>query len=194
MKYFLLVLGFFLAQTCEKQMVRPDTLVTSITESEVHFSDGRIRNFPQAKSSDASIFFLVRHAEKEKDQQDPDLSPEGKARAERLATILKDAGIFKVYSTVYKRTINTALPTIQALDCEQGSFRADKQGEFIETLLKHQKGKRFLIVGHSNTTPALVNHLIGNAVYEDIDHEEYGKLFVVISNGVGNSEVLELKY
>jgi broad specificity phosphatase PhoE len=43
--------------------------------------------------------FVVRHAEKAQggDEKDPDLSGNGRARAELIAEVLKDAGITAIY-------------------------------------------------------------------------------------------------
>ena len=67
--------------------------------------------------------FLVRHAERADTTPgtsptmaaDPDLSEAGRARAESLATALKDAKITAIYATKYKRTQQTAAPLAKAL-------------------------------------------------------------------------------
>ena len=55
---------------------------------------------------------LVRHAEKklEPDNQDPDLTPEGSARAQEIARVFAGAGINAIYATQYKRTQQTVKP------------------------------------------------------------------------------------
>ncbi len=195
MKYITFLLVLLFVNTCEKAVpTSPDAIVTAITDDAIEFSDGTTQAFPKAFLDNSTIFFLVRHAEKESYGQDPDLTPEGIERANRLADILKNANLFKVYSTPYQRTINTAFPTIKALEIEHGSYDHNKMGDFLNTLIEHQTGKRFLIVGHSNTTPKAVNHLLGNSVYEDIDHEEYGKLFIVACKSAGDAEVMEVRY
>jgi len=45
-----------------------------------------------------STIFIVRHAEKT-GGDDPELSEAGRARAESLATVLKDAGITAIYNS-----------------------------------------------------------------------------------------------
>src|SRR6185437_4091132 len=54
--------------------------------------------------------FVVRHAERADASADSPLSPEGEARAARLAALLKDAGITRIYTTDRKRTIQTGAP------------------------------------------------------------------------------------
>ena len=72
--------------------------------------------FFAAAAAAQSTIFIVRHAEKaESGGTDPDLSEPGKARAESLANILKDAGITAIYTTEFKRTQETAAPLAKIL-------------------------------------------------------------------------------
>ena len=58
--------------------------------------------------------FLVRHAEKVDESEDPLLSAAGKARARALARSLRTAGVKAIYVTQYKRTGLTAAPLAAA--------------------------------------------------------------------------------
>ena len=51
---------------------------------------------------------------------------------------------------------------------------------FIDYVLEQHAGETVVIVGHSNTVPALVNNL-GHGVFEvdELDHGTYDNLFVV---------------
>src|SRR5205823_9140645 len=63
-----------------------------------------------------STIFIVRHAEKAASGGDnPDLSEAGRARAETLASMLKDAGVSAIYVTEFKRTQQTAAPLAKML-------------------------------------------------------------------------------
>src|SRR5438132_12240842 len=55
---------------------------------------------------------LVRHAEKviDPNNNDPDLSLAGQARAQELARMFGDAGVNAIYATQYKRTQQTVKP------------------------------------------------------------------------------------
>ena len=46
-------------------------------------------------------------------------------------------------------------------------------------LISDYKGKTILIVGHSNTIPNLVNNVIKEKVYREIDERTYNDLFIV---------------
>jgi broad specificity phosphatase PhoE len=112
--------------------------------------------------------WLVRHAEKadpwpaerELDAFWP-LSPEGAARAQRLATRLKDAGIAAVYSSRTTRSVETAVPLAHAaglrIFADDASIKPDQMAGFFEGLReRHAKDGAVLVVGHSNTIPNLL--------------------------------------
>ena len=44
------------------------------------------------------------------------------------------------------------------------------------------KTKRYLIIGHSNTTPALANLLMKKEVFEQLPDQEYGVFWVIRVN------------
>ncbi len=49
----------------------------------------------------------------------------------------------------------------------------------LNALKESLKGKTILIVGHSNTTPAMVNTLLANKTYDQIDDANNGNLYIV---------------
>src|SRR5437667_6049036 len=61
--------------------------------------------------------FVVRHAEKRSESNEPGvpLSEAGRARAGRLAALLKNAGVTAIYSPDFVRTLETAEPLARAL-------------------------------------------------------------------------------
>lgn len=141
-----------------------------------------------------TTLILVRHAEKASDgTRDPALTPEGTARAERLAELLADAGIDAVYSTPYQRTRQTAAPTAEALGQEVVTYKV--QGEALaDTLLRRHPGQKVLVVGHSNTVPQLLNALVGEERFEWLREQEFDALFVVSASERGAADVTLLRY
>lgn len=128
----------------------------------------------QAQTS-PSVIFIVRHCEKAMESTDnPNLAEEGKKRAAHLAEILKNAGIEEVYSTNYKRTMQTGEPTAAAMKLTTQAYEP-RDATFAEMLRK--SGKKVLVVGHSNTVPELLNQLTGTKNYKP--EEVYGDLWVV---------------
>lgn len=122
-----------------------------------------------------STLFFVRHAEKADATKDPDLSKSGRARAEALAIMLKDANITAIYATEFKRTQQTAAPLAKALRI-QVTIRPARATDFAMTL--RDTGGNALVIGHSNTIPDLIKAL-GIAEPIDIADKDYDNLFVV---------------
>ena len=130
------------------------------------------------QKSDVSTYYFIRHAEKVKiESSDPELSAEGKLRAERWAKILGNISFDAIYSTDYIRTRSTTLPTAQSKGLEIILYYPRKIDN--EKFLSETKGKTVLVVGHSNTTPAFVNKIIGAEKYKLIDHNTFGNLYIV---------------
>ena len=129
--------------------------------------------------------FVVRHAERADAgasaspmmASDPDLSDAGRARAESLATTLKDAGITAIFTTEYKRTQQTAAPLAKALGLQVTTVSARDMPGLIEKV-KASNGN-VLVVGHSNTVGDVVSRLgVTDAV--KLGDNDYDNLFVVV--------------
>jgi len=137
--------------------------------------------------------FLVRHAEKADDgSRDPDLNEAGKVRAENLATILSTANVDFVYSTDYKRTRQTGIPLAKQIGKEIITYDP-RDGSALDKIIEESGTSRILIVGHSNTIPGLVNQLIQEEKYDQLDEMEYDKLFIVTLSG-DTSDCLVIKF
>lgn len=140
----------------------------------------------------ATTFYLIRHAEKDRsnpDDADPELNQKGLGRAMHWAEILKDANIDAIYSTDFNRTSMTAAPTSVKNNIDVQYY--DPRTLDIEQLKAENTNKNVLIVGHSNTTPQLVNLLLGEEKYQSLDDSENGTLFIVkMVNGVASESKL----
>ena len=123
--------------------------------------------------------YLLRHAEKDTTiKQDPSLTKEGVERSERLSNLLKEVPVDKLFSTNARRTKQTLLP----LSISKGlaiDFYDSKDSMSMEKLYSLIKYKTTVIAGHSNTIPDLVNTLIGQEVYPEMDESEFGKIWVL---------------
>ncbi len=134
-------------------------------------------SFEEAKPQ---IIFLVRHAEKADDgTKDPDLNKIGQERAQKLAAMLQTAEIQGIYSSPYKRTQQTGQPLADSLRLTIQEYNPSKPEE-VKQIIDSATGKNLLIVGHSNTTPTVVNYLLGEEKYSQLDEAEYDKLFVLV--------------
>jgi phosphohistidine phosphatase SixA len=126
---------------------------------------------------------LVRHAEKVDDSADPALSEAGVRRAAALADALRDADVGAIYTTQFRRTRDTAAPLarrlgIDATVVQAGGPTTAHARAVAERVLAHERSGTVLVVGHSNTVPAIIQAL-GAADVGEIADDEYHHLFIV---------------
>lgn len=149
---------------------------------------------PSVHAQQATTIILVRHAEKADDgTADPGLSETGIARAALLRSQLSAADITAIYSTPYKRTRQTVRPLAE----EKGVAITDYNtfgATVLRDMLSAHPGGTILVAGHSNTTPKLVNLLLGTDRYRPLDESAYDNIFIVYSHGLGKGKLLHLKY
>jgi 2,3-bisphosphoglycerate-dependent phosphoglycerate mutase len=160
----------------------------------VNMKDGGLLNMVKNDSEEITTIILVRHAEKMKDQQNPNLTKEGKLRAEKLKNILSTISLNSIYSSDYNRTQQTAEPTSNAQRIEITNYDPRALNEFGNMLLQTKAGEKILVVGHSNTTPVLLNYFMKEKVVESISESDYGNLYIVNIKHQGNAKSLLLKY
>jgi len=130
------------------------------------------------------IVFLVRHAERADEGMaaakapgaDPELSQAGRARADALAAMLKDAKLSSIFVTEYKRTRDTAQPLAKAIGLATVTINAN-DSRLIQTVTAATGN--VLVVGHSNTLPEVIKGL-GITEPVSIAEGDYDNLFVVI--------------
>ena len=150
-----------------------------------------------ATAAGQGVVFVVRHAERADAgtsggsmmAADPDLSDAGRARAEALAATLKDAKIAAIFTTEFKRTQATAAPLAKALGITPTVVGSREQNRLLAAV-KAASGN-VLVVGHSNTVPAIIKDL-GVATPVVVGDSEYDNLFVVTAGS--SPAVLRLHY
>ncbi len=148
---------------------------------------------PLLAQDEITTIILIRHAEKVDDSRDPDLSDQGLKRADALSSLLKNAEIDAIYSTDYKRTRTTVGPLALVTGHEVQTYDP-RDADFIQKIYNNNIGKTVVVSGHSNTTPYAVNKLIGENKYENLEHDEFGTIFIVSLAENTSSEVLILHY
>ena len=157
-----------------------------------------------AAQEGGTVIWLVRHAERADQgtpaaammapQTDPELSTVGHQRAQTLAAMLRDAGITRIFSTPFARTQQTAAPLATLLGLQVESYDP-RQPETVDALFAEigSQGGRYLIVGHSNTTPALVERLGGES-HGAISEDEYDRLYVLVRDPTGTTTSTLLRF
>ena len=136
------------------------------------------------------VVFVVRHAEKASATgKDPDLSLQGRKRADALANILKDSQITSVFVTEFKRTQQTAVPTAKATKVTPAVIPANDLGTLVQRL--RASDGNALVVAHTNTIPDLLKAL-GIALPVSIPEDDYTEIFAVV---IGDTpQLLRLHY
>jgi len=141
-----------------------------------------------------TMVYLVRHGEKAtQPPNDPLLSPDGQARARALADVLAHAGVSAIITTQFARTKLTAAPLAEKLgitpevvgvtsgtagnlqsqaDAARGHIAA------VAAAVRKYPGAALLVVGHSNTIPAIVAEL-GGPKFADLCDGDYDQLFIL---------------
>jgi broad specificity phosphatase PhoE len=143
-----------------------------------------------AQSDDAFTIYLVRHSEKDhtsENSSDLPLSECGEQRSKALSHFLSEVDLDAVYSTDFRRTINTAMPTADKKDIEITLYNEEDVKSFSNLLLDNKQDA--LVVGHSNTTGVLAGLLVNNDV-EDIELHIYDRIYQVVV--CGDSRTLNL--
>lgn len=151
------------------------------------------------ESQATTTVIFVRHAEKtEEPADDPLLSLAGQQRAAELARQLVDAdvvaGIDAVYATPYRRTVDTAQPVADALGLPITSYDAADTETIMEQIVRKHKGKIVLVVGHSNTLPALIFNMGASKKVPVIDEYEYDNIYIVSIPWFGKTKTIRLRY
>lgn len=140
-----------------------------------------------ALASAQQLVYVVRHAERADGgtpppsmtgPADPPLSAAGKARAEKLAAMLGVSGISAIYTTEFIRTQQTAAPLAAALKIAPTVIASGDAAGLVARVKSDHPRDIVLIVGHSNTVPAIVKAFGGPTV--TIADDEYDKVFIVV--------------
>jgi phosphohistidine phosphatase SixA len=152
-------------------------------------------NRVMAADQPSLTLILVRHAEKKivpPENKDPDLSPEGAARAEELARMFGNSGITTIYATQYKRTQQTVKPLADKLKLTVTTVEAKATAELIKQIRALPAGQVIFIAGHNNTVPEIIAEL-GGPRLPIIPETEYDNLYVLTVND-GSARLLKMKY
>jgi broad specificity phosphatase PhoE len=150
-------------------------------------------------SLDATTVIVIRHAEKLLDgSADPPLAPAGEARAALLAQLFGDpktpGHIDSIYVSPTQRSRLTAAPLASRLGVTPRIEAQDDPQALVRRVLRGNPGARVLIVGHSDTVPAMVAALSGRHDIPAMGAEEFGTMYIVTVPRLGPAMLLRLNY
>ena len=123
--------------------------------------------------------FVIRHLQKAQGD-DPGLTAEGSANAQRLAAMLDDKGIAAIFASPTNRAIQTAEPLARRLGLAITPYDPRDPAALVAAVAV-VRGP-VLVVGHSNTVPDLVDRF-GGPAQPPLGEGDYGTLFVVGADG-----------
>ncbi len=129
-------------------------------------------------------FYVVRHAEKVDNSDDPELSQIGRERAVDLQNYITER-LDTVFTSLKKRTILTGLAV--SLPRSISQITIDQANEqtltaFIERLKKNSGNKAVLIVGHTNTVPKIVLGISGQSI-DPIPENDFDNIYIIKRSG-----------
>jgi len=148
---------------------------------------------------------IVRHAERQTGDGDDPLSEAGRHRAERLAAVLKDAGVTHIFVSNRRRTLETAQPLarLHHLSATPVPIPAAPRGKIdpselqvratIAALVRLPRTAVVLVVGHSDTVPIFLRRL-GYPTAITIPDNEFDNVFIVTPRASRAPAVVRLRF
>jgi broad specificity phosphatase PhoE len=150
-------------------------------------------------TANSTTVIVIRHAEKESvGEPDPALSEAGQARAMLLVRMFGEAQgagrLDAIYVSPTLRSRATAAPLAARLGLKPMVAPADDPKALAHRALRENSGKRVMIVGHSNTVPALVAILSGREDIPKMDEHDFSTMYIVTVPRIGRANALRLSY
>ncbi|MFQ3334589.1 MAG: broad specificity phosphatase PhoE [Woeseiaceae bacterium] len=151
------------------------------------------------ESQATTTIIFVRHAEKDLTvTEDPGLTEAGERRVFELTRQMRDAdvvaGIDAIYSTSYKRNMETVRPLAEVLGLPIFEYNKNEHEQVFERILSNHKGKIILVVGHSDTLAELMAELGASKSVPKIADTEYDNIYIVTIPWFGKTKTIRLRY
>ena len=151
------------------------------------------------ESQATTTIIFVRHAEKALEPaDDPGLTEAGRRRVAELTRQLVDAdviaGVDAIYSTPFRRTLETAEPLASRLGLEIQQYDPADNEAVLERILKNHKGRIILVVAHSNTLPSLIADLGASKKVPPIADDEYDNIYIISIPWFGKTKTIRLRF
>nr|MBI1229331.1 histidine phosphatase family protein [Cytophagales bacterium] len=122
--------------------------------------------------------YIIRHAEKLSSGDDPELSQEGKLRADRIANLWSSRPIKAIYSTPTVRTRSTVGPLSSILELPITEYDVQNHDGLVN-LIQSGSGDA-VVVGHSNSIYQVANYFQDpDSLFNELDPSDYDTFFEV---------------
>jgi len=145
-----------------------------------------------ARERQLTCVLLVRHAEKESEAQDADLSEAGRERADRLAKILSKVPVTALISSDRLRTRRTLEPISRARKLRIEPIPEPKA--VAERIRKLPVGSMVVAAHHSDTIPQILEALGLETPKGLFESDGFSNLLWIIVPPGGSPELLHLLY
>jgi phosphohistidine phosphatase SixA len=171
-------------------------IVTTLGASPTNAQQSAVR--ATAAQSASTLVLVVRHAEKASETaRDPELSAAGMARAEALRAVAHDAGVTAIITTQFLRTQATAARVAAERhltpEIVRASASVSEHARAVADAARRHAGGVVLIVGHSNTVPAIVA-AFGAPEPPVICDSEYDNLYLVMLTPDAPARLVRSRY
>jgi 2,3-bisphosphoglycerate-dependent phosphoglycerate mutase len=144
--------------------------------------------------STPTLFYILRHAEKEAEGDDPGLTAKGNARATLIAEMFSTTPLDAIYSTPFLRNSATVEPLAKVKNLEITIYDPKDTQALLQGIFENHPGGNVLIVGHSNTVPGMLNTLIWEDKFENLSEDEYQRLFILSASEHGKGTYSEMYF
>lgn len=149
---------------------------------------------PKNADNALTTVVLVRHAEKALDQgKDPELTEDGRKRAEKLAWMLADLQPDAIFATQYQRTELTVAPLSMQSGIAITRMSAANIDGLAQRIREEHVGGTVVVSAHSNTVPAIIAAL-GSEPVPDIADSDYSNLYIVSLPALGPGRTVRLHF
>jgi broad specificity phosphatase PhoE len=145
-----------------------------------------------------TVVFLVRPVAKNPGTiEDPPLSPEGEARAARLAHVFGEdprgpGRLDGIYESDDRRAEQTAAPLVERMHRSPVVFRAAEARGTAARALREHAGGTILIIASGASLPQMVQELVGTPL-ADAAADDTDVVYVVSVPSVGRAHVARLR-
>ena len=145
---------------------------------------------------EGTIIYLVRHAEKDLTDttDDPPLTAEGYARAEKLVEEFSVVQPDAIYSTRYQRNINTVKPLAEKYGVDIQIYEWHDTENLSKTILEDHPGETVLVCGHGDNLLPLIGRLGAEPPLDSLGEHEYDNIFKVVLGTRRNADVSIRKF
>ncbi len=144
-------------------------------------------------TAQAQTIFIARHAERT-GEPDPPLNADGQRRAQALARLLKDAGIYYFYVSDTIRARQTAEPLAGAAG---RTVEIVPQSDFDNLIARIRstatRERPTLVIGHRATVPRIVRALGGGDI-PALGSAEHDRIIVLTMFPGGGASIVTLRY